>query len=78
MRCSTAGVNNSRYMGQWQGDLHINILEIRNVLLVIHAFQVCPVNHMVALMRNNAVEEAYVNKQGKMVSLSPCLLVKQL
>ena len=42
--------------------LHIDILEIRAVLLALTAFQVQLMGHTIALMIGNAMEEVFCNK----------------
>ena len=67
--------------GVWTDDernLHINLLELRAVLLALLAFQDRLMGHRVALMSDNTTVVAYVNKQGGTVSSSLYLLVRQV
>ena len=67
--------------GRWsqaERDLHINLLEMKAVLMALHAFQDRLMNHSVGLMSDNTTVVAYVNKQGGTVSSSLFLLTRQV
>ena len=67
--------------GVWsetEQNLHINLLEMRAVLLALQAFQERLMGHRVALMSDNTTVVSYINKQGGTVSSSLCLLVRQV
>ena len=58
--------------------LHINLLEMRAVLLALQAFQDRLMGHRVVLMSDNTTVVSYINKQGGTVSSSLYLLVRQV
>ena len=67
--------------GKWspaEKGLHINLLEMKAVLMALHAFQDRLMNHSVGLMSDNTTVVAYVNKQGGTVSSSLFLLTRQV
>ena len=67
--------------GKWslqESSLQINLLEMKAVLMALHAFQDCLVGHSVGLMSDNTTVVAYVNKQGGTVSSSLYLLTRQV
>ena len=59
-------------------NLHINLLEMKAVLLALHAFQDRLIGHSVGLMSDTTTVVAYVNKQGGTVSSSLYLLARQV
>ena len=66
--------------GSWteqESKEHINLLDLKAVFLALQAFQHRVVGQSVALMCDNSMVVAYVNKQGA-VSRSFCVLTKQL
>ena len=53
--------------------LHISLLEMKALFLTLQSFQ-----ELVAVMCDNSTVVAYVNKQGRTISRSLCLLASQL
>ena len=67
--------------GVWTQDeqnLHMNLLELRAVLLALQTFQDRLMGHRVALMSDNTTVVSYINKQGGTVLSSLYLLVRQV
>lgn len=67
--------------GRWspqEAKLHINLLEMKAVLMALHAFQDRLLGHTVGLMSDNTTVVAYVNKQGGTVSSSLFLLTREV
>ena len=67
--------------GMWsprEKELHINLLEMKAVLMACHAFQERLMHHSVGLMSDNTTVVAYVNKQGGTISSSLYLLTRQV
>ena len=56
----------------------LNLLKMRMVLLALYSFQKCLMGHTVALMSDDTVMVAYVNKKGSTVSWSMCLLAREV
>ena len=58
--------------------LHINLLEMKALLLGLQSFREDVISHHVTEMCDNSTVVAYVNKQGGMVSRALCLLASRL
>lgn len=65
--------------GLWSGPLlHINLLEMKAVILTLQSFPPLVRGHAVAIMSDNTTMIAYINRQGGAVSRSPCKLAMEL
>lgn len=61
----------------WRGadlDLHINVLELKAVLLAVRAFLPHLTGHVVAIRSDNTTAISYINKQGGTMSRTLCKL----
>ena len=58
--------------------LHISLLEMKALFLALLSFQELVAGCRVTAMCDNSTVVAYVNKQGRMISRSLCLLASQL
>ena len=76
-----AHLHDSLLSGVWteeEQDLHINVLEMKAVVLALSSFQDRLVGQRVALMTDNSTVVAYVNKQGGTVSRTLCEMAEQV
>ena len=58
--------------------LHINLFEMKALFLVLQSFQELVAGRCVTAMCDNLTVVAYVNRQGRTISRSLCLLASQL
>ena len=64
--------------GLGEKNLYISLLEMRAILLTLHAFQNKLICHTVGLMRDNTSVLMYINKLERTILSSLYLLVKQV